>query len=153
MNTVSPPRFLDLEDQRIREVLGRNNVGRVAFSRANRIEIIPVHYVYLDDWVYGRTAAGGRLDQAGERWWPVAFEVDEIDGLFDWRSVVMRGGLYILSPEGAAWEREAWETGVELIRGLIPGALSEDDPVPFRSRLFRIAVQQASGRESTTRAE
>lgn len=153
MSTTVRPQFIDLDDHEIRELLARNHIGRVGYARSNQIEIIPVHYAYRDDWLYGRTAAGGRLDRVGERWWPVAFQVDEVEGLFDWRSVVVRGGLYILTPEGAPWEREAWATGVELIREIIPEALTEDDPVPFRSRLFRIAVQQASGREATTRAE
>lgn len=150
MTTPGRPIFSELDDDTIREVLTRNNVGRVAFAHEKRIEILPVHYVYADEWIYGRTAPGGRLEQLGEHWWPVAFEVDEIDGLFDWRSVVVHGGLYVISPQGAAWERDAWMTGVGMLRRLMPDALREDDPVPFRSTLFRIAVQRVTGKRASS---
>jgi nitroimidazol reductase NimA-like FMN-containing flavoprotein (pyridoxamine 5'-phosphate oxidase superfamily) len=144
------PHFRDLDRGEVDEILARNNVGRIAFARENLIDIVPVHYVYAGDWIYGRTAPGGRVDTLGEPWWPVAFEVDEVDGLFDWRSVVVHGGLYIISPEGAGWERDAWMTGVGLLRKLMPEALREDDRVPSRSRLFRIAVQEVSGKVATS---
>jgi uncharacterized protein len=150
MSTATRPHFGDLDDAAIREVLARNHVGRVAFARENQIEILPVHYVYADEWIYGRTAPGSQLEQLGEHWWPVAFEVDEIDGLFDWRSVVVHGGLYVIPPEGAGWERDAWMTGIGMLRKLMPDALREDDPVPFRSRLFRIAVQRVTGKKAAS---
>jgi uncharacterized protein len=151
MTAPSEPRFRALERAEIEEILARNHVGRIAFARENQIEILPVHYVYADQWLYGRTSPGGKLHEVAENWWPVAFEVDEIEGMFDWRSVVVKGGLYTMSSEGAAWEREAWMTGVGLLRKLIPDALREDDPVPMRTTLFRIAVQDVTGREASTR--
>lgn len=150
MTAEPQPTFAELDPDGIRAVLERNSVGRVAFCRENRAEIVPVHYVYAPEWIYGRTARGSQIDQLGERWWPVAFEVDEIDGLFDWRSVVVHGGLYVISPDGAAWERDAWMTAMGTMRKLIPEALREDDPVPVRSRLFRIAIQQVTGKMATT---
>jgi uncharacterized protein len=141
--------FRSLDRAEIDEILSRNHVGRIAFAKGNQVDIVPVHYVYRDDWIYGRTAPGGRIEEAGEHWWPVAFEVDELGDLFDWRSVVVRGGLYTIRSDGADWEREAWLQGVGLLRKLSPDAFREDDPVAFRSTLFRIAVQEATGREAT----
>jgi hypothetical protein len=86
-------------------------------------------------------------------WWPVAFEVDEIDNLFDWRSVVVHGGFYTLSPDGSEWEREAYARAVELLRGLVPQTFTPEDPTPFRDIVFRIAVQEAFGRAATTSAQ
>ena len=152
MMSATGPSFRDLDKSEIEAVLGRNHVGRVGLARENRVTIIPVHYVYADGWIYGRTSPGSQLEQVGAHWWPVAFEVDEIEGLFDWRSVVVNGGLYLIAPEGAAWQREAWSTGIDLLRRLVPGTLREADPVPFRSCLFRIAVQEVTGRSAQTRA-
>jgi uncharacterized protein len=149
MTSSAPPKFRDLEPAEIEEVLLRNHVGRIAFARGGRIDIVPVHYVYGDGWIYGRTSPTSLLREAGEHWWPVAFEVDETVELFDWRSVVVRGGLYLVSPDGPPWEREAWETGVALLRQLFPGALLEGDPVPFRNTVFRIAVQEVTGKTAT----
>lgn len=144
----SKVKFRELDEAEIHQVLARNNVGRVAFSKSNRTEIIPVNYVFTSDWIYGRTAAGGSIQRLGETWWPVAFQVDEIDDHFDWRSVVIHGGLYVVPADGATWQREAWNEGLELLRQLVPESLTEHDPVPRRQTIFRIAVQEASGKSA-----
>ena len=134
------------EDEAI-EILERNRVGRLALARANRVDIAPIHYVYHDGWLYGRTSPGTKLEMAGPDWWPVAFEVDEVEGLFDWRSVVVHGGFYALDPERAG-QAEAYQTALEQVRRIMPDALTDQDPVPERSVLFRIAVQEVDGRRS-----
>jgi nitroimidazol reductase NimA-like FMN-containing flavoprotein (pyridoxamine 5'-phosphate oxidase superfamily) len=150
MNPAKPI-FRQLDRSRIEAILSRNHIGRIAFARGNQVEIVPVHYVHSGDWIYGRTTPGGTIEKMGDPWWPVAFQVDEIDGLFDWRSVVVKGGLYVVPPMGADWEREAWAEGVRALRALLPTALGEDDPVPERTTVFRIAVQETSGKEASTR--
>jgi nitroimidazol reductase NimA-like FMN-containing flavoprotein (pyridoxamine 5'-phosphate oxidase superfamily) len=69
--------------------------------------------------------------------------VDEVEGPYDWRSVVVNGGLYVLEPDD-----DAWHHALELIRTAVPDALGEDDPTPFRTVLFRIAIQESTGREA-----
>ena len=129
-------------------VLARNHVGRVAYARGNRIDIQPVHYVFHDAWIYGRTRHGAMLETTGDTWWPVAFEVDEAEELFRWRSVVVHGGFYPIPPEAAAGRQAEWEEAVALLRTLLPGTFTAGDPVAFRQVLFRIAVQDVSGREA-----
>lgn len=145
------PQFRELDRAEIEAILARNHVGRIAYARNHRIEIQPVHYVYSDDWIYGRTSYGSKYRALGEtayRWWPVAFEVDEVEDLFRWRSVLVHGGFYLIDREGPQHERKAWNKAVELLRELIPETLRPSDPVPFRTALFRIAVQEVSGREA-----
>ena len=50
--------------------------------------------------------------------------------LRDWRSVVVHGGFYTLSPNGATWERKEYERAVELLRTLIPETFTPADPTP-----------------------
>jgi uncharacterized protein len=147
---MTEAKFRKLEGAEIERVLGANNIGRIAFAQGGRVEIIPIHYIYDGDWIYGRTSPGSAIQLMGEKWWPVAFEVDETEGLFDWRSVIVHGGLYTVSPEGPEWEKEAVERGVQLLRELIPQAFRDDDPVPVRTTIFRIAVQEVSGRAAAT---
>lgn len=130
------------------EILARNHVGRLAYARANHIGIEPLHYVYHDGWLYGRTSEGTKMTITGYSWHPVAFEVDEIEGIFQWRSVVVHGGFYPMPTRPEGEELEAWNRGVELLRGLIPETFGAGDPVPFRTIIFRISVQEVSGRES-----
>jgi nitroimidazol reductase NimA-like FMN-containing flavoprotein (pyridoxamine 5'-phosphate oxidase superfamily) len=129
------------------EILLRNNVGRLAFALQDRVSVLPIHYVYEGDWIYGRTAAGGKLrDLLRNR--RIAFEVDEHSDLFEWRSVVVRGPLYLLEPGTMPADQHVYAKAVSLIRRLVPSALTDSDPVPFRDQLFRIRVVEISGRSS-----
>jgi nitroimidazol reductase NimA-like FMN-containing flavoprotein (pyridoxamine 5'-phosphate oxidase superfamily) len=149
MSTPQPPAIRSLDRRECEEILARNHVGRLAFTWEGRVDIEPLHYAYHDGWIYGRTSHGHKMDAVGYTWSPVAFEVDEVEEIFRWRSVVVHGGFYALPEQGAEWEQEEWRRGVELLRGLIPETLSSGDPVAFRTVLFRIAVQDVTGREAT----
>jgi nitroimidazol reductase NimA-like FMN-containing flavoprotein (pyridoxamine 5'-phosphate oxidase superfamily) len=145
---MSPPRFLTLDRDQCVVILARNHVGRIAYAWKNQVDIEPLHYVYHDGWLYGRTSHGAKLDVTGSTWWPVAFEVDEVEGLFQWRSVVVHGGFYSVADDGMEAHAEEWRRGVELLRTLVPETLAEGDPVAFRTVVFRMAVQEVTGREA-----
>ena len=141
----------ELDPEEIITILQRNHVGRIGFGREGQIEIQPVHYVYSEGWLYGRTSYGHKYEKIGQTaygWWPVVFEVDEVEDLFSWRSVLVRGGFYLLKREDPA-STEAWEEGLRLLRTLLPSTLRVGDPTPHRTALFRIAVQEATGRAAT----
>lgn len=129
------------------EILARNTVGRLAFALQDRVSVLPVHYVYEDGWIYGRTSAGGKLREI-LRNRRIAFEVDEHTQLFEWRSVVVRGPLYLIDPGTLPADRRVYSKAVSLIRRLVPTALTDSDPVPFRDQLFRIRAVEISGRSS-----
>jgi nitroimidazol reductase NimA-like FMN-containing flavoprotein (pyridoxamine 5'-phosphate oxidase superfamily) len=135
-------RFEDCE-----EILARNTVGRLAFALQDRVSVLPVHYVYEDGWIYGRTSAGGKLREI-LRNRRIAFEVDEHTQVFEWRSVVVRGPLYLIDPGTLPADRRIYAKAVSLIRRLVPSALTDSDPMPFRDQLFRIRAVEISGRSS-----
>ena len=142
------PVFETMLPEQCEAVLSRNNVGRIAFALHDRVNIVPINYVYLDGWVYGRTAAAGTLrDILRNRW--IAFEVDEHQDLFEWRSVIVRGPLYLIQPDATAGVRSIYQTAVSAMRGLMSAALTPADPVPYRDQLFRIRAADVSGRSST----
>lgn len=131
-------------------ILARNRVGRIAFSARDRVDIEPIHYVYSDGWIYGRTSRGTKLATIERNRW-VAFEVDEVHSMSEWRSVVVHGAFYVLESDPVSPAAEqTWERALELLRRLQPGTLTRDDPVPYRDVLFRIAVQEATGRCAST---
>jgi nitroimidazol reductase NimA-like FMN-containing flavoprotein (pyridoxamine 5'-phosphate oxidase superfamily) len=142
------PRIRELDVAECHALLDRHNVGRLALSHRDRVDIVPIHYVHDDGWLYCRTAAGGKLETAAHNRW-VAFEVDEVDALFDWQSVVIKGGLYILRSEGSDQERERYERGVEIMRRLVPETMTPEDPLPERAILFRIHIDEITGRAAT----
>lgn len=139
-------RIRELDEAECRAVLERNRVARLAFSFRDRVGITPVHYVLSGNWLYGRTSPGEKLEAIRRNWW-VAVAVDEIEGPFDWRSVVVRGGFYILDPDSPD-TRELYEQAVTEVRRMAPAAFSPDDPAPERTILFGVALQEVTGRES-----
>lgn len=146
------PQFRDLEIGECEAILARNVVGRIAYSFRDRVGIQPISYVLHGKWIYGRTSASGKLDVLRHNRW-LAFEVDEVDGMFDWRSVVVHGSFYELEDEGAQVDREAYRKAMRLVQRLVPGTGTASDPVPHRSVLFRIHVDELTGREATMRAD
>ncbi|HEU4641784.1 MAG TPA: pyridoxamine 5'-phosphate oxidase family protein [Gemmatimonadaceae bacterium] len=149
MTSKSLLQIEELNRQDVVAILARNRVGRIAYSMRDRVDIEPIHYVYSDGWLYGRTSPGTKLTTVQRNRW-VAFEVDEVSSFTDWRSVVVHGALYVLEPDDVSpTAEETWERAVELLRRLDPAALTTEDPVPHRDVVFRIAVQEATGRRAT----
>ena len=144
------PRFRHMSNREMAVVLSRNQVGRIAYHGDGRLELVPVHYVYAEGAIIGRTSLGTKYlswltrDQ-------VVFEVDESQGLYDWRSVITRGRVRILTPQGSPDERAAWNEAVAALRRLTDGAMTERDPTPHRSVVFVIAPTQMTGRLAVSR--
>jgi uncharacterized protein len=125
--------------------LKRHVVGRIGFSFHDRVDIEPIHYVYEDGWLYGRTSPGSKIGTLRHNPW-IAFEIDEVRGRFDWESVVVHGTFYVLTPGGTDVNEQAWERAHAAVRRLAPDAWTEDDPATFRTVLFRIHAAEITGR-------
>jgi uncharacterized protein len=148
---MSPIEFRDLSPEECEEVLQRNSVGRLGVVADERIEIVPLHYSFDDGWIFGRTTMGRKLGSIHRNWW-VAFEVDEVDATFDWRSVVVHGGFYLLDSSAGPHDAELADRARTAIRRVVPEAFSPADPVPDLELLFGIAVQEMSGRAASSGA-
>ena len=126
-------------------LLRRHNVGRIAFTDGRRVDIEPISYVYDDGALYGRAAPGTRMKALrGQPW--VAFEVDEIRSHSDWESVVVKGTVYLVEPLQAMPMREQYEKALHVIRSAMPDALTEQDPMPSRTIVFRLHIDEMEGR-------
>ena len=125
----------------IEDVLRRNAVGRLAFITDESVDIEPIHYVYHAGNIFARTTGGTKL-AAIARHHRVAFEVDESDSLFEWRSVVVKGPMLRVPTEA----RDEWSQAIDALRRLVPEAFTEDDPTPDRTVVFRIPADRATGR-------
>lgn len=143
------PQFRELDEKECHALLSRQQVGRLAFAHKDRGDIEPIHYVHDDGWIYGRTAPGTKLEVVTRNRW-VAFEVDEVEALFEWRSVVVKGGFYFLRNDGSEEETATYDAAVKILRRLIPETLTPEDPMPDRVILWRIHIDEITGRASTT---
>ena len=149
MTRTKVPAFRALDLAECDAILDRNSVGRIAFSFHDRVDIEPLHYVRDAEWLYIRTSEGSKMTVIAHNHW-VAFEVDEVEGVFDWRSVVVRGTVYAVDPEGPPLERRAHAHAVALLKALVPRTLEAGDPVPFRDLVFRIHIDEVTGRAAST---
>jgi uncharacterized protein len=129
-------------------LLMSQQVGRLAFSFRDRVDIEPIHYVYANGYIYGRTQFGSKVTVLAHHPW-IAFEVDEVSALFAWRSVVVHGRIEFPDPNGSLEEIARYAQAVERFRTLIPTAFDENDPTPARELAFLIAVQEMTGRAAT----
>ena len=137
------PSFEELSRSECEAILARHHVGRIAYSFNDRVDIEPIHYVFDAGWLYGRTSEGAKMATVDHSRW-VALEVDEVEGPFDWRSVVVHGALYRLTP-GLAKEDEI-ARAIGLLRTVVPQIGTDDDPAPSRKIIFRIHVDDIRGR-------
>jgi nitroimidazol reductase NimA-like FMN-containing flavoprotein (pyridoxamine 5'-phosphate oxidase superfamily) len=138
--------FRDLTDAECRELLARNHVGRIAYQIREHVNIVPLGYVYHGEWLACRTQEGSKVSVLRQSPY-VAFEVDEVEGLFDWQSVVVQGSWYEedLPTSGR-------EETLRALRAVAPEVLTPDDPTPFRDVLFRIHIRDITGRAASTKS-
>lgn len=138
-----PTLISELDQSAIRSILARNTVGRLAFVRGEQIDVLPIQYVYHGGALYGRTAPGGKLGTIDPLGTTVAFEVDEIDSAHRWRSVLAHGTFRLVDRETTPDE---WVEAFEIVRRLHRTAMTDDDPRPDRTEIFRIDIRNATGR-------
>lgn len=131
-------------------LLARHRVGRIAYSLHDRVDIEPVHYAHDGEWIFGRTSMGTKLATLAHHPW-CAFEVDEVHGVFDWASVVVKGSFHLLDAE--AGSPDNYRRAFELMSAIVPETFSPDDPVPHRTILFGIHAREITGRAATTHPE
>jgi nitroimidazol reductase NimA-like FMN-containing flavoprotein (pyridoxamine 5'-phosphate oxidase superfamily) len=139
--------FRELDAKSCERILARNHVARLAFSFHDRVDVEPIHYVFDDGWLFGRTSLGSKLVTLAHNRW-VAVEVDEVEALFRWRSVVAHGTFLPLDPATPGVEARAHERGLTLLRELVPETGTADDPVAFRTVIFRIHLETMTGRSA-----
>lgn len=139
------PMTRELAPDESRALLGRHHIGRIAFTSNERVDIQPIHYVFEEGWLYGRTSRGSKFASLAQHSW-CAFEVDEVRDLFDWDSVVVKGHVELLDPELGS--PDAYTRGLALMRSLVPDTFTDNDPVPYRSILFRLEASEITGRSA-----
>lgn len=146
------PKFGELDRAACEALLERHSVGRLAFAFHGRVGITPVHYVFADGWIWGRTAPGAKLLTLQHHPY-AAFEVDEVEGLFEWRSVVVHGTVYLPDKDDTEQQRASHERGVMHLRALYSNTFAAGDAAPDRTQVFHMHTSEMTGRYATTHTE
>jgi uncharacterized protein len=138
-----------LTPEECRALLDAHHVGRLAYAYKQRVDIEPLHYVADGDWLYMRTAAGTKVSMLEHQPW-VALEVDEVQGLFDWQSVVVHGSVQRLDPADGAEGKARWEHAVATFRRIVPNTFGPADPTPQRHVMLRVHIAHVEGRAASS---
>ena len=131
-----------MNDNQIINVLQAQVVGRLA-CHADKLYVVPITYAYKDGYIYCHSKDGMKIEMMNKN--PqVCFQVDQIENMNSWRSVILWG----------EYERLDKDREQELARQILNdriGPLSTGETVVPRIRQdvphsFRIKIKEQSGR-------
>ena len=130
-----------LSADEIDRLLRRQHVGRLACTADDRPYVVPINYAYDGDFLYGYGVPGRKIDVM-RRQPRVCFEVDEVDGESEWRSVVVEGLFEELT------EARGRQSALQQLNGHGPrnSPVARGLDASTRLVLFRIRVTTRSGR-------
>jgi nitroimidazol reductase NimA-like FMN-containing flavoprotein (pyridoxamine 5'-phosphate oxidase superfamily) len=151
-DSMPQPRFGVLTTDECWKLLRENRVARLAFLHEGTVNVEPVTYAAGDSWLFMRSAEGTKLTALAHHPYAAA-EVDQVDDAFNWRSVVVRGTIYVMSEIGSRVDRHQFQRALEALRTVSPAALTTDDRTPLRTTIYGIHVDEISGRVATDRPD
>jgi len=142
----------ELTAEQVEWTLHSEAVGRIGCYAEGRVYIVPITYAYDGKAIYAHSYEGCKLHMMREN--PkVCFEVEHIDNLMNWRSVIVNGTFEELTGEDAASGMESlMERFMPYMSNLSEAVLpqhSSTTSVPRGSHqavVFRINVDEKSGR-------
>jgi nitroimidazol reductase NimA-like FMN-containing flavoprotein (pyridoxamine 5'-phosphate oxidase superfamily) len=145
-----------LNAEQIDQVLRSEVIGRIGCSVAGQIYVVPVFYAYDGTYVYGHSNEGMKIRMLRAK--PsVCFEVDHVESLVKWQSVIAWGQFEELQGEQAEMAEQLL---VQRVKPLLAPAIGQpagqasqpvgpsDDPAEQRAIIYRIALTERTGRSS-----
>ena len=135
----------DLDAAQCEDLLRSEVIARIGCLSDGRVYVVPVTYVYDGTYVYGHAMDGAKL-RAMRANPQVCVEVEQVDNLSNWRSVIAWGTFE--ECDGADWDA-GFAMLAERIMPLL--TLPKDQPPPDLSVLrsgsvYRIRVERMTGR-------
>jgi nitroimidazol reductase NimA-like FMN-containing flavoprotein (pyridoxamine 5'-phosphate oxidase superfamily) len=147
----------DLSERQIDHLLRTEVVGRIGCQEGGRIYVVPISYVYHEGDLYGHSGLGMKIEMMRQN--PqVCFEVDHVNDLANWQSVIVWGTYEELEGEEA-------EKAMHLLVGRLTPLISEEGghlPHPWNDHggstehilhrasrhgvVFRIRITEKTGR-------
>lgn len=88
----------ELNDNQIDHVLYREVIGRVGCYADHKIYVVPITYAFDGQYIYAHSQEGLKIDMMRKN--PnVCFEVDAMENMANWRSVIVWGEYEELKTE------------------------------------------------------
>jgi len=135
----------DLGRRDVERILRENIIGRIGIHALGRTYVVPITYVYDGAAVYAHSHEGMKMHMMREN--PhVCFEVDRMDGVANWESVIAWGTFEELHGDDA---RRAMEMLVRELEPHLegpPGGSAHPRSGQEPALLYRIALEERTGR-------
>jgi nitroimidazol reductase NimA-like FMN-containing flavoprotein (pyridoxamine 5'-phosphate oxidase superfamily) len=130
----------DLRPDEIDAVLRHSSIGRIGCHSGGRTYVVPVAYAYDGADVYGHTREGLKLRfmRANPQ---VCFEVEQIENMGNWQTVIAWGAFEELTGEAARTGMELLVTHLSPLLGVSGGEPSAW-LAPLKDTLVQRALQQ-----------
>lgn len=143
-----------LSDIDIDNILHNNLVGRLGCTDGSTVYVVPMNYVYNGKYILAHSTEGKKITYMRSH--PdVCFEVDEVEDIMNWRSVIVWGTY-----EEVEDELEKEQILEELVQHMMKLKVSDAPLLPHLSEkrirphqpgyikvvVWRIAVNKKSGR-------
>lgn len=106
--------FKDLNSESCKQLLASNYIGRIGYITKNNTDIIPITYYYDADRhsIISYSGEGFKID-AMRKNESVSFQVDEIENINQWKSVLLYGTFEELSGSDAKRLLHEFSEGVK----------------------------------------
>lgn len=133
-------------------ILRSNSVGRIGCHAGGRTYIVPISYAYDGIYIYGHTLEGMKVQMMRDN--PeVCFEVDRIQDMANWQSVILWGSFEEIK-NGEAEEAlryldnrlKPYTTGETTLPKYGLDNIHFARNRAFKAVVFRIRVKQKTGR-------
>ena len=133
-------------------LLRREMVGRIGCSAGGMTYVVPITYVYDGENILAHTREGLKIEMMREN--PiVCFEVDHVENMANWQSVIIQGQFEALKGKAA-------EDAVQLLVNRLHPLVNSETMVPRHALeprktpvphdvqvvVFRIAIKDVSGK-------
>lgn len=134
----------ELNAHQIEDLLGTAVIARIGCLHDGRVYVVPVTYAYDGTYVWGHSMDGAKL-QAMRAHPEVCVEVEHVDDLSNWRSVIAWGTFEECSGED-------WHAGMALLVERIMPLLTfpphqyPDPKGPGTGIVYRIKLASKTGR-------
>lgn len=143
----------ELTDAQIDHVLRTQVIGRIGCSNAGQVYVVPVTYVYHNGYIYVHSREGKKIKIMRKN--PnICFEVDIIENMTNWRSVIVWGTYEELQHEEDQME------GMKIMKDRLAPLLTSETVRPrhgyphspevvekeFKAVAYRIKIMEKTGR-------
>jgi uncharacterized protein len=143
-----------LNDTDIESILARNVLGRLGCTDGETIYVVPINYYYDGRYIFAHSTDGKKIRYMRKN--PkVCFEVDEVENMMNWKTVITWGDYEEIGDE--LEKQKVLSMMVEKMMKLkvsetaLPPHATHDRPRPreagnITAVLWRIAVYKKTGR-------